>query len=258
MSTAQAHGPQRLTVRGWAIDSIGRIAQPAVVMSDLLSLTFGLSPSPSRYAALETNTIVDASISAPMRSYVLNRDSHSCRYCGLRAGKYQEVVATGKVFHDPDQLHTACVFCHAVLAVDRTVGTGGGALIWAPEIRQADLCAWMRGVYAWRIKSGEPADRARAVLNLLLSRRELVAEATGLTALPDLVERLKQPRALAPDVLKGLRLLPLDRTLIRESDLRFNRFPQILAYWRSRNGPMRSAELMIGVPELEAALATIH
>ena len=37
--------------------------------------------------------------------------------------------------------------------------------------------------------------------------------------------------------LEGLRLFPLDRRIIRESDLEFNQFPQILAYWRSKNGP---------------------
>jgi intracellular multiplication protein IcmJ len=34
-----------------------------------------------------------------------------------------------------------------------------------------------------------------------------------------------------------LRLFPLDRRIIREADLEFNQFPQILAYWRSKDGP---------------------
>ncbi len=37
--------------------------------------------------------------------------------------------------------------------------------------------------------------------------------------------------------LKGFRILPLDRRIIKEGDLEFNQFPQILAYWRSKDGP---------------------
>ena len=37
--------------------------------------------------------------------------------------------------------------------------------------------------------------------------------------------------------LDGIRLFPLDRRIIKEADLEFNQFPQILAYWRSKDGP---------------------
>ena len=37
--------------------------------------------------------------------------------------------------------------------------------------------------------------------------------------------------------LDGVRLFPLDRRIIKEQDLEFNQFPQILAYWRSKAGP---------------------
>jgi intracellular multiplication protein IcmJ len=37
--------------------------------------------------------------------------------------------------------------------------------------------------------------------------------------------------------LEGIRLFPLDRRIIKEGDLEFNQFPQILAYWRSKDGP---------------------
>ena len=36
--------------------------------------------------------------------------------------------------------------------------------------------------------------------------------------------------------LDGVRLFPLDRRIIKESELEFNQFPQILAYWRSKDG----------------------
>jgi len=37
--------------------------------------------------------------------------------------------------------------------------------------------------------------------------------------------------------LDGIRLFPLDRRTVKEGDLEFNQFPQILAYWRSKDGP---------------------
>jgi intracellular multiplication protein IcmJ len=37
--------------------------------------------------------------------------------------------------------------------------------------------------------------------------------------------------------LEGIRLFPLDRRIIKEADLEFNQFPQILAYWRAKDGP---------------------
>jgi intracellular multiplication protein IcmJ len=37
--------------------------------------------------------------------------------------------------------------------------------------------------------------------------------------------------------LEGIRLFPLERRIIKEADLEFNQFPQILAYWRSKDGP---------------------
>jgi hypothetical protein len=35
----------------------------------------------------------------------------------------------------------------------------------------------------------------------------------------------------------SLRIYPADRRIVREGDLEFNQFPQILAYWRSKDGP---------------------
>ena len=37
--------------------------------------------------------------------------------------------------------------------------------------------------------------------------------------------------------LDGVRIFPLDRRIIKEAELEFNQFPQILAYWRSKAGP---------------------
>ena len=53
--------------------------------------------------------------------------------------------------------------------------------------------------------------------------------------------------SVADAVARGLRLFPLDRRIIQDLDLEFNQFPQILAYWRSKNGPLsteRAAQIL--------------
>ncbi|MFA7457021.1 MAG: type IV secretion protein DotN, partial [Micavibrio sp.] len=43
--------------------------------------------------------------------------------------------------------------------------------------------------------------------------------------------------AMRAEKLDGVRLFPLDRRNVSEGELKFNQFPQILAYWRSKDGP---------------------
>lgn len=56
------------------------------------------------------------------------------------------------------------------------------------------------------------------------------------------IQRLQSARQGSADpelkeLLKSVRLMPLDRRLQSEAGLYFNQFPQILAYWRSKGGP---------------------
>jgi intracellular multiplication protein IcmJ len=90
------------------------------------------------------------------------------------------------------------------------------------------------------------AEAARQSLDALMKRRAVVRERIGTddpyilaTVLKDyLTEQHYQRRA---DKIEGIRLFPLDRRIIKEADLEFNQFPQILAYWRSKDGPFGGA-----------------
>jgi intracellular multiplication protein IcmJ len=86
------------------------------------------------------------------------------------------------------------------------------------------------------------ADAARDAMETLLSRKEEAKSRLGTdsprilaTVLQDFLEAKEYKSRLAK--LKGFRILPLDRRIIREGELEFNQFPQILAYWRSKDGP---------------------
>lgn len=51
--------------------------------------------------------------------------------------------------------------------------------------------------------------------------------------------------------ISGLRLFPLDRRNLREGELRYNQFPQILAYWRSKQGPFARGAADLDVSALQ-------
>jgi intracellular multiplication protein IcmJ len=117
-----------------------------------------------------------------------------------------------------------------------------GVLIWLPEISQADLHHIARAIYVARISQGPVADAARKALDVLTKRREDAKARLGTddpfilsSVLKDYISN-NAYEARGPK-LEGLRLFPLDRRIIREADLEFNQFPQILAYWRSKDGP---------------------
>jgi intracellular multiplication protein IcmJ len=189
-----------------------------------------------------------------IRQAVFERDGHSCRYCGFTARKYQEVNYTGlrvpKGAARPaatakltaDHYVTACTFCHQCFHLERVERMQSGALIWLPEIGQAALHHICRAIYIARISQGPMADAARDAMEALLARKEEAVGRLGTdspriiaSVLQDFMET-REYRA-RNDKLKGFRLLPLDRRIIREGELEFNQFPQKLAYWRSKDGP---------------------
>jgi intracellular multiplication protein IcmJ len=114
--------------------------------------------------------------------------------------------------------------------------------VWLPEISQGDLHHIARAIFVARISQGPVAEAARRALDVLMKRRE---DARGRLGTDDpfiLASVLKdyisnKAYDLRAQKLDGIRLLPLDRRVIKEADLEFNQFPQILAYWRSKDGP---------------------
>ena len=117
-----------------------------------------------------------------------------------------------------------------------------GVLLWIPEIDQADLHHIARAIYVARISQGPISDAARRSLDALMQRREVLRNRIGTDDPYILATVLKDyltdsHYANRENKIEGVRLFPLDRRIIKESDLEFNQFPQILAYWRSKDGP---------------------
>lgn len=179
-----------------------------------------------------------------VKQAILERDEHTCQCCGFQSKKYQEILYKN---HDPadhaeDNLLTTCIFCHQCFHLETVSDMKSGVLIWLPEISQAQLHHIARAIYVARISQGPVAEAARKSLDILMGRRE---EAKNRIQTDDpyiLATVLKDymgPKhyAMREKKLDGLRLFPLDRRIIKEADLEFNQFPQILAYWRSKDGP---------------------
>ncbi|MGC3940949.1 hypothetical protein ACOTTU_24380 [Roseobacter sp. EG26] len=205
---------------------------------DLLdeTLTFSLSkPDPS---GSEFWTQVGSSaLSASM----IRRSMSICGYCGLKSRKYLQVLARNGREYDRASLRVACIFCSQVKTLDLVPVMRSGVLIRAPKTSQVELNIWARAIYVGRISQGPVAERARETLDKIMSLRDAAKAELGSEDPAHLAQQLRdRTEATAADLdakLTGIRLFPLDRRLIREAELEFNQFPQILAYWRSKDGP---------------------
>lgn len=182
-----------------------------------------------------------------LKEKILKRDNDTCRFCGFQANKYQTIHYLD---HNPNNLSennlaTACIFCHQCFNLDMVGNMTSGTLIWMPEIEQHQLHHMARAIYVARISQGPIAEAARKALDAIMERRKeaikriqtddpyvLATVLSDYLSLGHYVARKKK--------LDGIRLFPLDRRLVKEANLEFNQFPQILAYWRSKNGPFGS------------------
>jgi intracellular multiplication protein IcmJ len=183
-------------------------------------------------------------IPAELKQKILERDDYTCKSCGFKSQKYQEVLQLNgnKADISENNLVTTCIFCHQCYNLDMVSGMRSGVLIWLPEIEQSQLNHIARAIYVARISQGPMADAARKALDILMGRREEVKNRLG-TDDPYILSEVMRDYLgdkhyhFREKKLSGVKLFPLDRRIIKEADLEFNQFPQILAYWRSKNGP---------------------
>lgn len=179
-----------------------------------------------------------------IRQKILTRDEQTCQICGFRSKKYQDIhfVDGDSTNLQMNNMVTACIFCHQCFNLDKVNDMRSGVLVWLPEISQPDLHHIARAIYVSRISQGSMAETAKKALDIIMGRRE-EAKARIHTDDPNILSIVMQdflgPRKYveAQKKLDGIRLFPLDRRIIKEGDLEFNQFPQILAYWRSKDGP---------------------
>ncbi|MCP5015689.1 MAG: hypothetical protein GY938_10530 [Ketobacter sp.] len=183
-----------------------------------------------------------------LKNATFRRDGNVCQSCGFYAEKHQNTLPIEGRTRDLDDLITLCNFCHQCFRIDQVSIMRSGVLVYLPEIAQADLHHVARDAYRARITQNEYAGAAQGWLNLITNmsnpenRREAAIQRIGTDDPYQLTAKLKNARSPQKltdlqEALKGIRLLPLDRHIAKEEDLEFNKFPQILAFWRSKAGP---------------------
>lgn len=196
-----------------------------------------------------------------LKQAVFKRDDHTCRFCGFKAHQYQDVQFTGKlnmpapaakgakndkpqsITVTSDDYATACVFCSQCFRLEQISRMQSGTVIWLPEMSQADLNNIARAIFIARISQGAVADMARAAFDTLLRRKEEARKRLGTDnpkVLASILQDFLEEREYAArgKKLEGFAILPLDRRVVRQGDLEFNQFPQILSHWRSKDEPL--------------------
>ncbi|AXI47320.1 hypothetical protein C1J03_15665 [Sulfitobacter sp. SK012] len=174
---------------------------------------------------------------------VHQRDCNTCAECGFRSGKYMNVHAPGRGPHRTSAYRTLCNACFDVVCLDEAVKMRSVSFSWIPEIEQEELNRLMPNLYVARIGNHGPL--TKRILDIIFEeRRELAREKIPYTEVGDLVKAMEEgadDAQLHRFFNEGLRILPLDRRIIKEGKMEFNQFPQILAYWRSRSGPLNGS-----------------
>ena len=199
----------------------------------------------ARSAAGNSSLLQKSKPLAPeQKQAIFERDDFTCSCCGFKSARYQEVFHIDRNLSNntASNLATICQFCHQCFDLEQVVSMKSGFLIWMPETDQATLNHLARALYIARVSQGPMADAARRMLDIVMTRREDAKRRLHTDdpyVLAAVMRDFLNSRTYAErnDRLNGVRLFPLDRRMVREGDLEFNQFPQILAYWRSKDGP---------------------
>ena len=197
---------------------------------------------------MSTKVLLDHRMVDRIRITVLGRDHGVCRFCGFRAKRYQQVALLDGMARSIAGMATACIMCHDCFHLDLVPRHRSGVLLFLPELEQIELIDLARDLYVARSTPGDAPSRARRALDHLMTRREEAKNRIGSDDPAVLAERFeaaaRESAAAVADLrrkIDGVRLMPLDRRILSEDDLEFNQFPQILVYWRSKQGPYGDA-----------------
>lgn len=170
-----------------------------------------------------------------VRPSILERDDFTCRFCNFRSVPTKKGVSWQEVHHlndnhadnRPDNLATACGFCHQCFHLGLTGLHDGGTLIWLPEMRQHELNNMARAIFCAIAAKSEYAGSAKSIYGVLESRAAHVEEVFGEGASNPgflgqaLIELSDDDYAKRAEVLSSVRLLPKPK-----------RFMNALQHWQ--------------------------
>ncbi|MDR3492501.1 MAG: type IVB secretion system protein IcmJDotN [Gammaproteobacteria bacterium] len=154
----------------------------------------------------------------PVAKRIYERDNFTCQFCGFQARQYQEIVnIDGNYLNNKfSNLITCCCFCSQCLFLE-SIGVdddGGGQLIYAPEISQADLNSFCHVLFCAMGNGTGYQDSAQAIYRGLKFRSQIIENKFGAgTSSPAILGQLilefsARHKDKKLDILKDLRLLP--------------------------------------------------
>jgi intracellular multiplication protein IcmJ len=191
-------------------------------------------------------------VSPQIRGAVQRRDFWTCRFCGVRSLRYQQVIAITGNWHDVDRMLTVCPLCQPCCSLELAVSMQSGVLIEWPSLDQAELNRVVGEIHVAKVLGGTAQNRrwqarALASLDLLNSARAGPRTRLGTDDPGAFAARLREcgtseARGRFRDNCGAIRLLCLGKRTIADNDLVFNQWPQIIAYWRSPDGPFPATQ----------------
>lgn len=150
---------------------------------------------------------------------ILERDGHTCQFCGFQAKQYQEIVNLDNDYlnNKSANLVTACCFCAQCLFLD-SVGKneyGGGTLIYLPEISQNELNSFCHVLFCAIGNATNYRTDAQNIYRTLKLRAKIVEQEFGEgmqepTLLGQMLidTQIKDRGRVIDAMLKNVRLLP--------------------------------------------------
>lgn len=163
-----------------------------------------------------------------IKQKILTRDQQTCRFCGFKSDKFQEVVNVDQNYsnNSAPNLVTACSFCRQCFFLE-AIGSDthmNGELIHLPEVSQADLNNFCRVLFCAMDKETPYKNRLQAIYLSLKDRIQAIDNCFG----PDshnpkifgqgLVDTNLSPEELKHPLLKEVRLLPIKKNFKEQID----------------------------------------
>ena len=163
-----------------------------------------------------------------IKQKILVRDQNTCRFCGFKSDKYQEVVNIDQNYSNnvAPNLATACSFCTQCFFLD-AIGSDAsmnGEVIHLPEISQADLNNFCRVLFCSMDKDTPYKNRLQAIYLSLKDRTNAIDNCFG----PDshdpnifgqgLVDTNLSEEELRHPLLREVRLLPIKKNFKEQID----------------------------------------
>lgn len=194
------------------------------------------------------------------KNKVFARDDHTCRYCGFRSTKWQEIqfLDGRSTNRDTDNMVTSCLFCWQVNNFTTSASRGWVRLCWIHEMSHIEINHMMRAKIVlnhWLSKLGKNASSPEVdALRMMSSsvdgaidiRGHLVTDHIGDNSPISLSKALAQIKTNNPDAyeergdrLIGIRAVPVWGK--RENNQGKDISTEIVEHWMSEGGPYAGA-----------------